>query len=425
MKCAQCVKKSCVYKVYERRGLDAKQMLDSIDHECMNCLRCVQGCPRELIHKTINPEYREMGDSYWTPEIVSKLWYQAETGKIPVSGAGYPGRFSGPGFDSMWTDMSEIVRPTRDGIHGREYISTAIDLGGTPHHLDGGKAGEGGMLLELPIPILLRVPDFGAYGRNTLKGWAMAAEHLGTLLAVGGPKPKGAAGLQSCLVPQVNGNSPDPRSLRGHRMIEAAWTPEIMKGYPPESGGTLVSIRVPASQGVEEKIVSLAKRGFPVIHIAAGRSGESSDTPPVFLKDVIRRCHSALLDAGIRDGVSLLASGGFSMAEHVTKAILCGVDGVFVDIPLLVSLGCRMCGRCTRGLPCPGDIEGAPSPWVAGRVINMIGAWHNQLLEMMGAMGIRDVRRLRGETGRAIFFDDLDRAAFGDLGRMQEGWELE
>ncbi len=25
--------------------------------------------------------------------------------------------------------MSEIVRPTRDGIHGREYISTQVDLG--------------------------------------------------------------------------------------------------------------------------------------------------------------------------------------------------------------------------------------------------------------------------------------------------------
>ena len=46
------------------------------------------------------------------------------------------GSFSGPGFDSMWTDMSEIVRPTRDGIHGREYISTAVDMGKTPRNLE-------------------------------------------------------------------------------------------------------------------------------------------------------------------------------------------------------------------------------------------------------------------------------------------------
>ena len=34
---------------------------------------------------------------------------------------------------------------------------------------------------------------------------------------------------------------------------------------------------------------------------------------------------------------------------------------------------------------------------------------------MLGAMGIREVRRLRGETGRAMFFEDLEREAFGRL----------
>lgn len=77
----------------------------------------------------VNPAYFEMGDSYWTPETICRILRQAETGKIPVSGAGYGGPFVGPGFDDMWTDMSEIVRPTRDGIHGREYISTSIEIG--------------------------------------------------------------------------------------------------------------------------------------------------------------------------------------------------------------------------------------------------------------------------------------------------------
>ena len=31
--------------------------------------------------------------------------------------------------------MSEIVRPTRDGIHGREYISTSVDVGRKLTHL--------------------------------------------------------------------------------------------------------------------------------------------------------------------------------------------------------------------------------------------------------------------------------------------------
>ncbi len=32
--------------------------------------------------------------------------------------------------------MSEIVRPTRDGIHGREYISTSVDIGKKPSFLN-------------------------------------------------------------------------------------------------------------------------------------------------------------------------------------------------------------------------------------------------------------------------------------------------
>ena len=69
-------------------------------------------------------------DPYWTPEIITQTWYMAETGAIPISGAGYGGKFAGAGFDSLWFDMSEIVRPTRDGIHGREFISTQVELGG-------------------------------------------------------------------------------------------------------------------------------------------------------------------------------------------------------------------------------------------------------------------------------------------------------
>ena len=46
LKCAVCVKKQCVYNVYDQRGLDARQMIDSIDNLCKNCFRCVQNCPK-------------------------------------------------------------------------------------------------------------------------------------------------------------------------------------------------------------------------------------------------------------------------------------------------------------------------------------------------------------------------------------------
>jgi hypothetical protein len=71
------------------------------------------------------------------------------------------------------------------------------------------------------------------------------------------------------------------------------------------------------------------------------------------------------------------------------------------------------------------DIGGAESKWVATRVVNLFGAWHNQLLEVMGAMGIRDARRLRGEVGRAMFYEDLDETTFGSMGSVGEECGLE
>jgi len=50
--------------------------------------------------------------------------------------------------------------------------------------------------------------------------------------------------------------------------------------------------------------------------------------------------------------------------------------------------------------------------------VNLMGAWHSQLIEVLGAMGIREVRRLRGEVGRAMFLEDIEREAFGDLCRV-------
>ena len=54
-------------------------------------------------------------------------------------------------------------------------------------------------------------------------------------------------------------------------------------------------------------------------------------------------------------------------------------------------------------------------PWGVQRVVNLMGAWRNQLLEVMGAMGIREARRLRGEIGRSMWFEDLEREAFEPL----------
>ncbi|MFH1640015.1 MAG: hypothetical protein ABIB93_06910, partial [Chloroflexota bacterium] len=53
--------------------------------------------------------------------------------------------------------------------------------------------------------------------------------------------------------------------------------------------------------------------------------------------------------------------------------------------------------------------------WGVQRLENMLASWRDQMLEVMGAMGLREVRRLRGEVGRAMFQPDLEKEAFQEI----------
>ena len=166
--CLQCAKRDCIYDVFTNRRILPGELIDAGSRLCKACMRCVQECRNRIILKVLNPEYLELGNDHWTPDIITSLWKQAETGKIPVSGAGYDGPFSGKGFDDMWTDMSEIVRPTRDGIHGREYINTSIDIGSKPdrlHFKDGQLTDEPPPLVSIPLPLSLIYHRTRAAGR--------------------------------------------------------------------------------------------------------------------------------------------------------------------------------------------------------------------------------------------------------------------
>jgi glutamate synthase domain-containing protein 2 len=94
---------------------------------------------------------------------------------------------------------------------------------------------------------------------------------------------------------------------------------------------------------------------------------------------------------------------------------MCGADGAAVDLPLLIGLECRVCKRCVAGKSCPVELQNLDAEYGEQRLVNLMCSWWSQLIEMMGAMGIRDVRRVRGEAGRAMFFEDLERETFGAL----------
>jgi ferredoxin len=427
LKCARCVKKDCVYKVYEKRDLDARQMLDSLDSACMDCFRCVQGCPNRLIQKGVNPAYTALGDAYWTPEIISVLWFQAQTGRIPVSGGGYGGAFSGPGFDAMWTDMSEIVRPTRDGIHGREYISTTIDIGRKLMMLD--LASDGGIksdvppLVEIPLPVMFDILPWSPPPKQITLTFLEAARILGTFAVVResefGPDMKAYLPHTILYLDQGTGQV-DREMIEVLRMVEIPDDDSVMsrQGLLKQANpGLVVSIRLPLTPQASERAIHLTREGAEALHLTVDEYGRERADQPLFIKDRMKEIHLRLVEAGVRDQITLIGGGGIAMAEHMAKLIICGADALTVDIPLLVAMECTVCRRCKEGISCPVELDGVDVAWGSARIRNLIAGWYNQLLEILGAMGIREARRLRGEMGRAMFFEDLEREIFAAMGK--------
>ncbi|RJX34052.1 MAG: hypothetical protein C4525_07915 [Desulfarculus sp.] len=423
--CLECVKReACIYDVYRKRAFNAERVVDSGDHLCLACMRCVQECKKGILSRALNPQYQRMGDEYWRPDVIASLWKQADTGKIPVSGAGYRGRFCGPGFDQMWTDMSEIVRPTRDGIHGREYISTVIELGRRPERLvfddQGRMLNEVPPFLELPVPMLLDMAPWGAIGPSTRRAVVSAAVQGHTLaVATYAEAAELLAEFRPHLIVKLDGVPRDLSPLEGVPLVELAWSEQVLEqaaALKEKLPGLIVSVRLPLDGQAPERAAKLALGGGEVIHLQAGYQGQGlGPAAGNFLTKLVREVHLKLVAEACREQVTVLASGGVAMAEHVAKTIICGVDGVGLDLALNVAMECRMCHNCQNGFECPVDLDTIPEQIGSARVLNLLGALHAQLIEVMGAMGMREVRRLRGEVGRAMFFEDLEKMSFAPL----------
>jgi ferredoxin len=396
--------------------------MDTIDFLCKNCFRCVQECKGRLFLRSVNPEYRRLGDSYWKPDMIATTWYQAETGKIPVSGAGYLGPFTGHGFDSMWTDMSEIVRPTRDGIHGREYISTSVDLGRKLVNLEfdaeGRLVSNPPPIVNIPMPIIFNVLPFGRIHKNMRLSMAKAADKLDLPMLIEAEEYfDELASYNKIIMPQftIKTFESHKKLLSGVRFAEFIYEEgernimEYVALAKKINPSMIVSVRVRLDKNAIDVTQRIVQDGVEVIHLYADYQGNEHDAAqPRFIKDMVRDIHRQLVAKAIRDEVAIIVSGGIGLAEHLAKIILCGADAAAVDLILPIALECRVCKRCTKGLSCPVEMEMIEPKWATKRIINLMGAWHSQLIEVMGAMGIREARRLRGETGRAMFLEDLE-----------------
>ena len=247
---------------------------------CVGCLRCEVQHP-EFVKVTHNPELAAIGDSYLTSKHISTIDEEARKGTVPVRGQGYRGRFGGPGFDQMFTDMSEIVRPSRDGIHGRELIGTSVDLGSKPMSL---KFDAKGGLLDAPKMLTIQVPFIYAPPPDSVSTGivpeilAEAAETVDTMvfLPENTVTNQGLAGpnVVPMIAPGQIGNIESHGN--GTRMVEMtswnlnAWNQ--VKEHP-----LLVSVQLPFAGDWMSTMMEMVDNGVSIIHLISDHHGEADD----------------------------------------------------------------------------------------------------------------------------------------------------
>src|SRR5881628_3183956 len=397
----------CIYGVFGGRFGGFKP----IKEKCVGCMRCVQEYPHIMTVKQ-SEGFKRLGDAYWTPDAVLNILYESSTGKIPVKGMGYKGAFAGEGFDGMWTDMSEIVRPTRDGVYGREYISTSVDIGRKPTSIDFAKIDDQPRSLEIPVPIIFDELPTGADTADIRAAVGLAAEKIGTL-NISRDIRRRETGRDNLLPIIDEERIVDIEEREQPEIAEFdAETPGLLDRLLARFDRSILIARLPLREDSGSAASKLVRQGVHGLHLYADYHGQDYSRDARHISIALKDVHQQLVREGLRDRVTLIASGGITLAEHVPKAIICGADLVAIDTTVLVALQAEFKGETSDRANHHVRPRRINPEWGAQRLVNLIGVWHDQLIEILSAMGIRDVRRLRGDIGRSMMDSELREQSF-------------
>ena len=110
-----------------------------------------------------------------------------------------------------------------------------------------------------------------------------------------------------------------------------------------------------------------------------------------------------LREEGIRSDVSLVVGGSIRSAADVVKAVALGADACYIGTAALLALGCHLCrtcqsGKCSWGIATqrPELVSRLDPDTGSRRLVNLMTAWHHEIMEFMGGMGINSIEALRG-----------------------------
>jgi len=461
--CGKCVE-ICPYGVHAvRRG----RVLVENHHLCIgdHCAEpCYQACPVDALSIRRNPDFDVMGDLRWTPDLLVSTWHMAENGEVPQKGLEYRTGGSGGGFDKLRL----LFRNSSKEEPGEDPdLSVSLNRRRDNAHK-----------VDIRVPFYGGGMSYGSVSINTMLSRIKAAAALGTFCCTGeGGFPDelkpyddhvitqvatGLFGVREETIQRVKivefkyaqGAKP---GLGGHLLGDKV-TPgvarmrEAVVGYPLFSPfpfhsvysvedhkkhvdwiksinpRALVSVKVSTPTDVDMVAVGSYYAGAHIVHLD-GSYGGTGAAPEIAKKNIampieyaVPKVHRFLKEEGVRDRITVIASGGIRTPHDVAKIIALGADGVCTGTADLVALECVRCHNCERGRGCargiattdPELMQLMTIEWGTQRVINLFLAWRKELIRILRKLGMDSLKELVGRTDCLVHLDYMKEKADRD-----------
>ncbi|MGD0200628.1 MAG: FMN-binding glutamate synthase family protein [Bryobacteraceae bacterium] len=464
LSCGRCVE-TCAFGVHVKPKGYAFTLRPR-DHLCIGpecseqAYSCVARCPQKALMVRRNPSADCMGDPRWTSDLILSTWHQAATGHVPPRHLEYRHGASGGGFDQLRFNF-EVDGFEQQAAAPRAEIDTGLDL----NHRDDGRP-----QVHIDVPVYGGGMSFGSVSIHTILAKARAAvawnsftctgeggypdrlmpyaEHVITQVATGlfGVREETIQRARIVEFKYAQGAKP---GLGGHllgdkntpavaRMREAVAGNALFSPFPFHSVYSvedhkkhldwikeinptcLVSVKVSTPTDVDMVAVGSYYAGAHVIHLD-GSYGGTGAAPDIAKKNIampieyaIPKVHKFLCAEGIREKITLIASGGIRTAYDALKAIALGADGVVIGTAEMVALGCVRCACCESGRGCPRGIASTDPElsmlmsleWATQRLTNLHNAWREQMVEALSRLGMGSIRELRGRSDVLRYISD-------------------
>ncbi|MGA3191277.1 MAG: glutamate synthase-related protein [Candidatus Bathyarchaeia archaeon] len=470
--CPSCIGSSSIdYEAYKKPSGYLRLAVPKISCEGFSCNRCVNECPDKALSVKLSPQYLALGDLRWTADLVMSTWEQAEVGNVSKK---YEHRVggSGGGFDKLRFDFELHDKGLCDDeLYNEEDRDTSIVLN---------KRNDGRPDIKIPIPVYGGDMSYGSVSLNVMLARAKAAEAWNTFTSTGeGGYPDeliqyknhvitqvatGHFGVNASTVkrtkiivlkyaqgakPGLGGHlladkvTPDVARIREVVPYISLFSPfpfhnvysvedhyrhvQLMEDINPQA---LISVKVSTPTDVDMVAIGSYYAGAHILQIDGGYGGTGA-APDIAKKNIampveyaIPIVHNYLVREGVRDEITIMASGGIRTAFDVAKAIALGADGAVIGTAELIALGCKRCENCERGKGCPAGIATTDAAlkyfidvdWGSQRIINLYSAWKGQWSYILGKLGLESIRELRprdevkfkkGRTGHMVHLDHL------------------